>query len=272
MIGFEAIAAGFISSALVEILKQFSVDIPEEYEKNNLEAFKAYIIEKNQNELVLKLDELLSLAQRNEIDSTGHGLKLDVLIDGQEKIVSTLKKGFSEIAECLRQETENQNPDVELGIKLCNSKFIDSEKPFYSAIFQIAPFVRNLKGQRIESALFEITMPTKLRFRVVNQPNVKPVVSYAERSLQYDISSLYGGKTYSPVSFIFKIEKGNIQSMLKDKVEISFRWKNDFVTKGYALKDFFKHDNEELSESDFRKPETRKKKRQPNPYTETFWD
>lgn len=110
--------------------------------------------------------------------------------------------------------------------------------------------------------------PTALNYRVIQRQNVKPVFSHAENSLQFDMTSLFGGKTFSPVSFKFTVHKNNVEALLETTITVAFRWKDGFVDKSFILKDIFKHCGVALLKDDFREPRPIKKKKQPNPYTE----
>lgn len=232
-----------------------------------------YLQASNHNEILLKIDDILALSQQNKDLSAGNLVTLKELLDttremsiSSKAIANILKNGFAEVVNSLKPACDKQEPEVLLGIKVCHSKFVDAEKPFYSAVFRIAPYVENLNGQQIEPALFEVKMPpTAFNCRVIQQPNAKPVFSHAENSLQFDLSSLFGGKTFSPVSLEFTIHKNNFEALLKATMTIAFRWKDGFVDKSFILKDIFKCNDEVLVMGDFREPKPKKKRQQPTP-------
>jgi len=264
---------GVIANAVYDRIKLFAKDKPDEYGKNDIEAFKAYLQASNHNEITLRLDDILSLSQQNKDIGAGNALTLKEILEAtramsssSKEMVEALRGGFAEIAKSLKPCEEKQEPEVLLGIKLCNAMFVDAEKPFSSAVFRIAPYVENLKGQQIEPALFEVKMPpTALNCRVIQQQNVKPVFSHAENSLQFDMTSLFGGKTFSPVSLEFTIHKNNFEALLEATMKIAFRWKDGFVDKSFILRDIFKCNDEVLVTEDFREPKPKKKRQQPEP-------
>lgn len=272
----SSILYGVIANAVYDRIKLFAETKPNEYENNDVEAFKAYLQSSNHNEIVLKLDDILTLSQQNIDLGMGNLVTLKELLDttremstSSKAIADILKNGFADVVKSLKPSDEKQEPEVLLGIKACHSKFVDVEKPFYSAVFRIAPYVENLKGQQIEPALFEVKMPpTALNCRIIQQQNAKPVFSHAESSLQFDMTSLFGGKTFSPVSFEFTIHKNNVEALLEATMTVAFRWKDGFVDKRFILKDIFKCNDEVLVKEDFREPKPKKKRQQPNPYIE----
>lgn len=239
----EGIAVSMLANAIGEALKLFMVDMPEEYEKNNLEAFKAYIVEKNQNELVLKLDELLSLAQRSEIDTTGHGLKLDRMLEISQKM--------SRDVEEILKNVQTAEPEIEFFLEingLCRKQWLNTDEEF---AITLVPSIKNLSKIALENVAIKYHLTPSLDFsyhwmkiKFSNNEEDNPMFIQLSHPLFYN-------QEFAPVTCEIKLNSEVIEDMKKAELRVElFHKQGEQITKVFKLLDYVEFSEKGVRQSD----------------------
>ena len=75
---FSALASAI---TLIDTIKKYSIDRPEEYKQNDVRLFQAYLLETKQEELKCELEHCLTMLQSLEDSTNRANLKLDKLLE-----------------------------------------------------------------------------------------------------------------------------------------------------------------------------------------------